>query len=58
MIYDQPKMNWAAGTAMEQVFETAALVMEGPMTGTYLGSVEWVCRPTPRAGHPRRCRSR
>jgi hypothetical protein len=38
---DRPKLVWTAGTAMEQIFETTALVVEGPMSGTDLGSVEW-----------------
>jgi LysM repeat protein len=40
-MYDRPALRWAAGTAMEQIFETTALAVEGPMAGTYFGSVEW-----------------
>ena len=40
-MYDRPALVWSAGTTLQQIFETAALVLEGPMTGTYLGTVQW-----------------
>jgi hypothetical protein len=51
-LYDQPKMNWSAGNAIEQIFETAALATEGPMAGTYLGTVEWGVRTPGDTGTP------
>jgi len=50
-MYDQPKMGWTAPNEMEQIFETTALALEGPMTGTYFGSVEWGVQ-TDAAGTP------
>jgi len=50
-MYDRPALVWSAGTTLEQIFETTALVLEGSMAGTYLGSVEWGVR-TDAAGLP------
>jgi hypothetical protein len=51
-MFDRPALRWrGAGATLEQKFETTALVLEGPMTGTYLGSVEWGTQ-TDAAGTP------
>jgi Domain of unknown function (DUF4157) len=39
-LHDAPQ-DPTASPSSKQVFETAALAMEGTMAGTYLGSVEW-----------------
>lgn len=39
-LYDKPSLN-SAGVESTQQFETTALVLEGDMSGTYLGSVKW-----------------
>lgn len=39
-LHDTAKMP-GAGPNSEQVFETAALAVSGPQSGTYYGSVEW-----------------
>jgi hypothetical protein len=39
-LYDGPSLN-ATGVESTQQFETTALVLEGEMSGTYLGSVKW-----------------
>ncbi len=51
-MFDRPAMNWAAGTAMEQIFEATALALEGPMAGTYFGSVEWGVQTDAASGTP------
>ena len=51
-MYDRPAMNWTAGQGMEQIFEATALAIEGPMAGTYFGSVEWGARTDPTTGTP------
>lgn len=38
---DKPAMYWRPGQTISERFETTALVVEGPMSGTYLGSVLW-----------------
>jgi hypothetical protein len=38
ILKDSPAMG---GSVREQVFETAALAVEGTQSGTYMGSVEW-----------------
>lgn len=38
---DSPAMYWNPGQIVSMLFETTALVVEGPMSGTYLGSVHW-----------------
>jgi hypothetical protein len=51
-MYERPAMNWTAGQAMEQIFEATALAIEGPMAGTYFGSVEWGARTDATTGTP------
>ncbi len=40
-LYDAPSLGATPMPNSGQVFETAALAMEGPQAGTYYGSVEW-----------------
>lgn len=40
-LWDRPTMGDGNKKNSGQIFETTALVLEGPMKGTYLGSVQW-----------------
>ncbi|MFT7582588.1 MAG: hypothetical protein ACI9MR_004270 [Myxococcota bacterium] len=38
---DRPGLIWTPGTAIECIFECAAVSLDGPQAGTYYGSVTW-----------------
>lgn len=52
-IKDTPAISWEKGQRLQQTFETAALVMAGPMAGTYLGSVTWGVETDADTGTPK-----
>jgi hypothetical protein len=41
ILKDKPSLSGARSNNSSQVFETAALAVEGTQSGTYMGSVEW-----------------
>ena len=42
-LWDNPKRNTEDADAFAMNFETAALVLDGPHAGRYLGSISWGC---------------